>query len=97
MLEQVISQLERPQEVISVDYFRNWRRDPVTQSLFHDLMVAFLETLGDDLPESLEGAAARALKREGALAMIEQLWNWMPDSVRKDLEKREAAGEVENG
>jgi hypothetical protein len=73
-----------PSEEISKEAFHDWKRHPVTQCLLNDLTKAYLEQLGDDLPESIERGIPIAYEREGARKMLDLLWQWVPDSVKRE-------------
>lgn len=40
--------------------------------------------MGEDLPESSDAAIPKAFKREGARKMLDNLWDWEPQSVRDE-------------
>lgn len=81
----MISRLEQsPRDPITPELFSRWRRDPVTERLYHDLTLAYLHQMVEPLPESIDLAIPIVFERKGAKEMLDVFADWMPDEVRDD-------------
>ena len=72
-----------PQQ-ISKEQFSEWKKDPVTESLYADLIASVLEQYDDSLPSnSLEGMPA-AYRRDGAREVLDIVFEWKPAFEEED-------------
>lgn len=78
----MMSKLSHPQEIITPDMFSRWKHDPCTKELHKELIAVFLEEITQSLPESTELSLVTVWKREGAIEMINQLFDWEPANIR---------------
>lgn len=83
MLEMLLSAIPE-RTLITRDHYNKWKRDPVTVRLHNDLILALLEQLQDDLPESVDRSIPLAHQREGARKMVDVLLYWQPMEVRDE-------------
>ena len=83
MLEMLFSLIPE-RTLITRDHYNKWKRDPVTVRLHNDLILALLEQIQDDLPESVDSSIPLAYQREGARKMIDILLYWQPVEVRNE-------------
>jgi len=85
MLEMLLN-LNLSKELITREHFNKWKRDPITVRLHNDLMIALLEQMSEDLPESIDRSIPLVHQREGARKLAEVLLYWEPIEVRNDRE-----------
>jgi len=71
----------RKRDPVTREQFSNWKRDPVTQSMLYDVAMALVQQLEPAVPHSIDQAAAVALQRNGAIAMLEEVFTWEPRFV----------------
>ena len=83
MLEMLFSLIPE-RTLITRDHYNKWKRDRVTVRLHNDLILALLEQIQDDLPESVDSSIPLAHQREGARKMIDILLYWQPVEVRNE-------------
>jgi len=83
MLEMLFSLIPE-RTLITRDHYNKWKRDSVTVRLHNDLILALLEQIQDDLPESVDSSIPLAHQREGARKMIDILLYWQPIEVRNE-------------
>jgi hypothetical protein len=68
-------------EPVTEEQFRLWRSNPCTRELKQSLILAFLEQISDDLPESVDKSIPLMHQREGAKKTIELIMDWHPLSM----------------
>jgi len=84
--------LNSKQDPISLEQFNNWRQHPCTRELKKELLLAFLDQIDTDLPESIDKSIPLLHQREGARKAVGILFDWEPESIRA---MREEGKEVE--
>lgn len=71
----------RPKESVTKEQFSEWKQHPVTKQMKLEVALSILESFDQDIPNSIDGAAAMALKQEGARAVLEEFFDWVPEGV----------------
>ena len=70
---------------VSKEQFSEWKRNPVTEALFKELVEAFMASYDDTLPEdNIDRGTILAYKRDGALEMINVFLEWEPVKMGDD-------------
>ena len=78
---QYLKYLQVPPENVTPSQFYSWKKSAVTISLFRDVLSAVFDELDAPLPEDFDKTIITVHQREGALKMVDQLFNWEPLSV----------------
>ena len=77
----------QPLPPISPDQYAQWRNDPVTEHLYNDLAIAYLDSALDPLPvESMEKIAIESIRRETVRVFVDMISEWVPDGAEPDEE-----------
>lgn len=81
-------------EQVSSEDYHAWKQDPVTRTLYAELVVGLLDQFDSDLPDDFP--LHRSFEREGARKMLDELWNWEPSHlIEKRLEEERRNAEKE--
>lgn len=66
---------------ISLEQFSEWKRHPVTEALFTELLAAQISQYDDGLIEDMTHSLPVAFKREGARELLDTIFTWEPENV----------------
>lgn len=78
---QYLKYLQIPPETVTPSQFSAWKKSAVTRTLLRDMLTAVFDELDAPLPEDFDKTIVTVHQREGALKIIDQLFNWEPQSV----------------
>ena len=84
--------VQYPKEIISISAFHSWKKNPVTRAMFKDMVIAVFEQLDTPLPLSFEQTVTMTHQREGAMAVIDEILRWEPESVTAAKNKAQQEG-----